>query len=122
MSLDTFVHWDEKVPTREQLQAVLEDYVAGIGSVRWDEDRFFVDLPGVPSFPFKRMDDIPNYMKLAWEGRAKEHDGSPRTRWFEVWIDKDCIDIMTREMDEVTNNIARGFAELCARFWSGKIQ
>jgi hypothetical protein len=45
-----------------------------------------------------------------------------RERWFEVWVGQDCIDVITRMMDEVTNNIAQGFAKLCARWWEGEIE
>jgi hypothetical protein len=43
-------------------------------------------------------------------------------RWFEVYVGPDYIDIITREMDDVTNAIAEGFAARCARKWKGKVE
>jgi len=115
MALDRFVYWKEdKIPTRDQIQLALEDYVRDLATeVKWDKDRFFVTLPGTCSHPLARLSD--------WSGvRAMAEE--KRERWFEVYVAKDSIDVMTRQMDEVTNNIAEGFAKLCARWWEGKFE
>lgn len=114
MASDRFVYWKskDKRPTQQQIGVCLEDYVKNIAtSVKWDGDRFFVVLPGNNSFPFKRVD--------ASLGNMVDET---RGRWFEVWIDEDCIDVITRQHDEFTNVVATGFAELCARFWHGKLE
>jgi len=114
MALDRFVYWKSQRPTIEEIQRCLEDYVAGLAvSVeRWQDDRFGVTLPGYLSFP------------LTWTGLATDAQRAAvrelqRSRWFEVYVGSDHIDVITRQMDEITNNVARGFAELMARGWDG---
>lgn len=115
MAADTFVYWkNKKKPTRKELTVVLEDYMRGLGKVRWDRDRFFVDIPGKVSWPFARI--------LPDTNKAKAMAEDPMERWFEVYVGKDNIDIITRQMDELTNNIATGFAKLCARYWEGELE
>ncbi len=48
--------------------------------------------------------------------------GETRERWFEVFADSEQFDVITREMDEITNAIANGFAQLAARLWDGKVE
>ena len=114
MPLDRFVYWKKEIPTKGQIQFALEDYVRDLAiEVKWDRDRFFVTLPGTCTHPLARLSD--------WSGvRAMAEE--KRERWFEVYVAEDNIDVMTRQMDEVTDNIAEGFAKLCARFWEGKLE
>jgi len=37
-----------------------------------------------------------------------------------VYLHEDAIDVITREADEFTNNVAKGFAALCHRYWQGQ--
>lgn len=122
MARDIFVRWGDEVPTREDLQACLEDYVAGLAMVEASGDRFLVHFPGAYSFPFARVGPATEGAREHARSLAVESDGSPRSRWFEVCLHDDCIDVVTRTQDEVTNNIAKGFAELCARGWVAKIE
>lgn len=124
MACDRFVYWvrddvNEKTPTREQIQLVLEDYVRGLAvSVEWNADqrRFYVLLPGMGSMPLARVSDWPLMAGMNKEQQETE-------RWFEVYVeDGDNIDVITRRADEITNNIASGFAKLCARFWRGRLE
>jgi hypothetical protein len=104
MSCDRVVRWypdPELIPTKEDIEAALTGYIGEGGKVHWETDRFFVDLPGAPSDPF------PLY--------KSPHE----TRWFEVWIAKDQLDVITRQADEFTMVVAEGFASLCVRRWQG---
>jgi len=38
----------------------------------------------------------------------------------EIFIGKDNVDVITRTMDEYTNNVADGLSEMIKRFWNGK--
>lgn len=117
MSLDTFVYWKQEVPTHEEIQQCLEDYCRGIGVVAWDDGtgRWFVDLPGKSSFPFARVGPSSRQRRQMEIERSRE-------RQFEVWLDNECLDVITREMDEITHNISRGFAVLVARGWEGRLE
>jgi hypothetical protein len=122
MARDVFVYWSEQKPTRAELQRVLEDYLRGIATeIAWDQDRFFVTLPGSPSCPLARDEGTPEPLRRAVD---TEHDGQPRPRWIEVWISPmdGAVDVMTRSMDEVTNAVAREFAAIIARRWRGRIE
>lgn len=103
-------------PPRTSLQLALEDYVRGIASeVRWDDGgaRFVVRLPGTCCEPITRL--------LPESSGVKAQTADPIERWFEVFPGDDYLDVITRHQDELTNNIASGFAQFCARFWSGKL-
>lgn len=106
MALDRFIYWsgDVKRPTKEEIGAALTKYIGGGGKVYWERDRYFVDLPGVPSNPSPYLDVPCPY----------------ETRWFEVWLGDDSVDVLTREADEFTNALAKGFVELCTRYWKGQ--
>jgi hypothetical protein len=102
MSRDVWVYWESKKPTKTMIRDELATYVSGLAKqIVWSRGRFFVQLPGGPPRP------------------RIGHDGP---RWFEVYIAKGNIDVITREADEITNNIARGFAVLCARKMKGRIE
>jgi hypothetical protein len=67
MARDCFVHWDttQSVPSKEDLQLALEEYVSGIAvRTQWLETRkrFIVELPGL-----------------------FERDNQAERRWFEVF-------------------------------------
>lgn len=106
MAQDRFVYFT-KVPSREDVGKALGDYLGGVGKVEWRVDRFFVDLPGRGSHPAKRLTEVP-------EGLFRDE------RWIEVWIGDDCIDVMTRQQDELTNVVAAGFSAFATRFWGGR--
>lgn len=120
MACDRIVRFkSSKFPTQEEVEKCLRNYIGFAGAVtqRIDEenDRFIVSLPGKPTSPFEGIKGSAN-IPLREE------------RWFEVWIDgfpddnTMTIDVITREQDEFTMNIAQGFAELLARFWSGTLE
>jgi hypothetical protein len=80
-------------------------------SIEDDGSRFIVTLPGVPTQPFARLVAV---------GLVP---GQPE-RWFEVYYGdiRNNIDVITRQPDEVTLAIARGFAAFCKRFWQGEFE
>jgi len=104
MARDCFVYWDatESVPKKEDLHLALSEYTNGLAeNIVWIEGsgRFIVSLPGF----FER------------------HDVAER-RWFEVHIGDNNIDVITREMDAVTNAIAFGFAQQVSYKWKGRLE
>jgi hypothetical protein len=38
-------------------------------------------------------------------------------RGFAVYVDEECIDVITGQADEYTNAVADGFFEACVRYW-----
>jgi hypothetical protein len=123
MARDRFVRWpDGKRPQNDVIQKALEDYVRGLAEVEWVKDRWYVTLPGAPSWSFQRVGPAEAYQRAGWLELAKESNGSPRNRWIEVWPGDDCIDVMTRLMDDITNIIADGFATLMGRGFNGQVE
>lgn len=110
MSLDRIVCWQEKKPTKQILGDTLEDYIGEAGKVEWIDDRWYCTFPGKPSSPFRRM--LPQTQIFL---RNDE-------RWFEVFINSESVDIITRSADEFTNVVAKGFAELLVRFWEARLE
>lgn len=117
MSLDRFVYFRGKMPTKAELQTVFEDFLGGAGSVGWDKDRFFIQLAGKKSFPFKRI--MPKGARL---DNALEDERERPTRWIEVVPSKNNIDILTRTQDEFTNGVADTLRNLCLRYWRGETE
>lgn len=118
MSSDRFVYWNDRKPTREQLQLVLEDYVRDLAeSVEWDEEgsRFFVKLPGMGCHPATRIADDAVMERMYLMDQKTE-------RWFEVFVCDDNVDIITRHGDRITHAIATEFARICAQFWQGRLE
>jgi hypothetical protein len=114
VSRDVDVHWTTKErPSREDVRKTLECYLGGAGTVRWHEAtaRYYAALPGVPTHPFE------------WDPAACTPEAQSE-RWFEVWPDPRgrCLSVITRMQDEFTNNVAAGFAALCARRWRGRVE
>lgn len=117
MALDRFVYFRKGVqPTREQLQWALEDYVRDLAlEVTWHGDRFMVLLPGKCSHPATRLIESEMLRNAFLQERDTE-------RWFEVYVDTDNVDVITRRGDWITNAIATEFARLCAQFWHGDLE
>ena len=115
MAADWFVYFD-KVPPREDIGKALEDYLGAFAQrVYWDKDRWFAKLVGTKTWPFKRLEG-PDHPMFEFH-KAEETE----ERWIEVWLSKDCVDVMTRRADWVTNTLAEGFAKLMAQYWSGTV-
>jgi hypothetical protein len=120
MANDTFIYFEKgRKPSKKDIQKTLEDYMEGIATeIRWEKDRFFVRLPGTCRHPLQRV--LPLDMAHVWRQFAED----PRERWIEVWINKKTgtIDVMTRMSDRITNAIAQGYAQVIAKWWSGRIE
>lgn len=122
MARDRFVQWGDSRPSREDILSVLGDYVRGLASdIEWQGDRYFVNFPGRLSFPFQRTGPATEALRAAWQEQSSTDSEDGINRWFEVWLGDDCIDVITRGMDEITNVLADGFAKVCARGWNGKL-
>lgn len=112
MALDRFVRFDGPLPTRDAMQALLEDFFGDAAThVNWDRDRFFVELCGRPTAALRRQDGVPWFYAAALE--------EARDRWIEVWLGRDCVDVMTRNADEYTNGCAAALAQIVARWFGG---
>lgn len=113
MARDIFVYWpklpDIVMPAKEAIAQVLEDYVRGLGSVEFHEGtgRFYATLLGRPSSAKKSVFPV--------HAHIEEGD----TRWFEVFMHEDSINVIIRHADDVTSAIAEGFAQLCVHLWRG---
>jgi hypothetical protein len=121
---ETVVRWTTSDrPSAGDIRTVLEDYLGALAlGIAWDRDRFLVSLPGTPRWPFQRVGPATEAQRASWPELAKKHDGSERSRWFEVWLGDDCMFVMTREMDPVTCAIAEGFAAHAARAWPSRTE
>lgn len=117
MASDRFVHFKkDRRPTREEIERLLGNFF-GDGtttSIEWEGGRFYVSLPGHLSFPFAGLMDEVTSMEMA----TAEDD---RGRWIEVYVARTNVDVITRGMDEYTNVLADGLAEVIARFWDGEL-
>jgi hypothetical protein len=115
MACDRFIYKCEKKPTKKDIGVALVDYLGDdlIKELQWSKDRWFVALRSERSHPLRHLVD-PAILFLDQE----PDDG----RWFEVWIKGKTVDVITRRQDELTNNIALGFAKLVARFWEGELE
>jgi len=118
MALDRFVRFKSRRPTRAEIALVLINFFSGIAEVAWDEkqDRFYITLPGKPSCAFNGL-ILNDVFSEPWSKQYDEQDG----RWIELYYDAEQFDVITRQQDEFTNVIARGIADMFARFWNGKV-
>lgn len=121
MACDRIVRWKGRRPADADLRVVLEDYLGGCAEV---EERpqvgsgrpwFFITIPGKPTFPFGRLEEMRGTPNAAAIAETPE-------RWFEVFVADDYVDVITRHGDEFTGVVAQGFAALCARFWGGELE
>lgn len=130
MACDRFVNFPpRKRPSYDDIKCLVEDYVRGLAlqvdfttAMSSDKDLEFwsIQLPGHPSFPFKRVKGFEN---IHW------HDGGklwPPERWFEVVVSRSGakvtqIDVITRLADEITSVVAEGLVSLCVRNWKAKV-
>ncbi len=118
MALDRFVYWRGRIPKKEEIQTLLEDFIGGAGVVSLDKDRFFINLVGRKSYPLKRQAGISISRQKLWVDDEQDR----KERWIEVFIAKDSIDIITREQDDLTNCLADGLRDICIRFFRAETE
>lgn len=110
MSLDRFVYFKEKTPTKGEIKKVITNFLGGIGTVTWRSDRFSISLPGKSTHALTGIKGTP---------RNINRQAHP-TRWIEVHRGKTgTIDVITRQADDFTNCIAAGIHEVIMRWWEG---
>jgi len=110
MALDRFVYWKDKAPDKGQLERTLIAYAGTMADIAFRDDRWYINIPGKPSCALE------NYYGV---GMLRD---LPDERWIEVWPGDDCVDVITRQADDITNAIAEGLARLLARLWNGKCE
>lgn len=104
MAIDRFVKWKKTRPTIQEVRKALKGYVGSAARVTYDgRSRLYASM-GKTSSPFRRV-----MMNCREE------------RFLEVFVDDDNIDVITRQADEFTNDVAAGFQKLCARMWQGEL-
>lgn len=110
MALDRIIRWkkrpDDIQPGQSRFALFVCDYFGEQIACSWQTDRWFITLPGKPTWPFA---------SLGINGPPLQSE-----RWIEVWIGKDSVDVMTRMQDHFTNSVAEGLAAAIAQFWGGE--
>ncbi len=119
MAIDHFVYWKKgkRKPSIAELKLLIEDYLGSVAvKIVESETDFIVTLAGQSSDPWKRL--------KGWETMAEAaKERGKRKRWFEVDFQQGRgIDVITRQPDEFTENVASGFAKLVARLFEGKVE
>lgn len=118
MARDRWVYFDEGVtpPSLQDLHKVLADYLGQAGTTSWVEDQkcLYATLPGPPSAACRSV-----------RPEAQHRHWGVETRWFEVSYlpatSPPLLAICTRGQDELTNDLATGFAQVVARQWDGRV-
>lgn len=110
MALDRFIYWQDTKPSRDEVTTALSRFMGKLGTTEEKDDRIYVLIPGEPDHPFTdRYRD---------EERINPRGG----RWIEVVFGEDCIDVLTRDQDPLTNAIAESFATSCAKWWRARLE
>lgn len=115
MAYDQIVIFKKDRPTKDELREAIVNYFGGyaVGPPLWKDNRWYVKLVGKGSFAWP-----------AHLGKRPTQEVVREERWIEVYCDNfvEEVDVITRQQDEATVNLARGFVRLIARFWDGEIQ
>lgn len=115
MASDLFCRWAEgRVPSAQDVYALLRDYLGDLGALKRERKGdliwFVVYLPGKPSNPFRALDPALSVHRAP--ARAE--------RGFEVVYSAECLDVITRQADHLTNAVAEAFARLACRYWGAR--
>lgn len=109
MALDRFVQFPpRKYPKKAEIEQVLKNFLGGVGTIKWKNDRFFISLPGTPTYTYEGIEGAPDHREQQPE------------RWIEV-IPGNPMDVCTRLADEFTNALAARLSEAFARYWEGTV-
>lgn len=130
MASDIFVYWKRNKkpgalvkPSRKQVLQVIQQFFGeNVAKARWDQDRFFVELPGGWSAALR---GVAPCRTAAQNQAAKEQVGG--CRWIEVFIGMPQqhsaeMDVITRFADDYTNACAFGLAKVFALGWDGTLE
>jgi hypothetical protein len=115
MSLDRFIHFNEKQPTQEEVKILIRSFLGEWPSeIEWATSRFFITVPGKPG-------------TISVPGELDARDNSKHSfyreeRWIEVWIGEKNIDVLTREQDPLVCAIATGLAKFLAHRLRGQLE
>lgn len=122
MACDRFVRFPKgKRPSKEDVGKALEDFLgAFMVSNKWGGGRWTATLVGTKSWPLRRIYDQ-SCETLRVMAAAHEEETS-ESRWIEVFLHRNTIDVITRRQDEATMRLADGFAQLAARYWRGQLE
>jgi hypothetical protein len=103
MANDRFVTLLEKTVKKEKIEQVLIEFLGTGFPLKWDKDRWFIDVPGTPSHKFGTLENIYR------EQRFIEVVPSQKSRIRDV-------DILTRQADPLVSSIADGIVRyICLR-------
>lgn len=114
MSIDFCVLYpDGGKPTAEEVRFVVEDYLGGAlhGTTAVKEEWWAFTLRGAPSFPFRRIESLSDYVRnktFTRPGRVVEYCHAVSA-------------FTVRQTDEFTIDVAANLARIVARFWKGTV-
>lgn len=123
MAADRFVYWSDTVPTKEQVWAVIKGYF-GEADYDFRYPRSAISLPGHVSSPFRGIDPSRDaafdMMHLPGEKRRIEvffHEAEPGNPNVPA-----CLDVITRNADRFTNDVADGLARVLCEAFDGTLE
>ena len=103
MANDRFVTLLEKTSTKKEIVQILVEFLGTGFPLKWDNDRWFIEVPGIPSCKHGSLENI--YRK----DRFIEVIPSQKNRIRN-------IDVLTRQADLIVSAIADGIAKyICLR-------
>lgn len=107
---------DAPVPCREDVQTLLEDFVAGPREIIWvfDAKHLRISLMGTMSHPERRLND---HGRDAHE-LIFERKGKPRERCIYVHAEEVAY-VISGDMDPFTQAVSHGIALQLAETWGG---
>lgn len=121
MAVDRIITFSGPGPTRDDILAVLADFLGGAGSVEaTGPDTWVVRLPGVKTYALKSRPGVGEYLNNLADPKL----GADMTgRGFEVFKNPKTgrLLVTTRLADDFTTALADGVAEVFARYWKGAI-
>ena len=102
----------------ESVFEMLEDYLGdALVEKTWlSHQRVVAQIAGKLSWPLRRQAHASETHRFFWA--EQQH----RVRAIEVVVVVGVIDVMTRQMDAFTMDLASGFARRCARFFNGELE
>lgn len=119
MAGDRFIFFDNRVPTHDEIQMILENYLGGCGRLTEPKpNRWLIDLPGKTTSTFRGIEGSrPNLFT----------DPDHTARYIEVVFQKTeglspSLDVMTRFTDSFTSGLAERLAREISAFYRGRLE